>query len=100
MELFSRLDESEAADCYAKARIRYVVFEEWHKMITHLDKLGCLKVIDTQEEYPSPSTKTKPILMCLLTCLMYQPTSQILIHVLAMTIGMVCCSDPTAPPCA
>ena len=47
MELFSRLDESEAVDCYAKARIRYVVFEEWHKMITHLDKLGCLKVNDT-----------------------------------------------------
>ena len=59
MELFSRLDESEAADCYAKARIRYVVFEEWHKMIKHLDEFGCLKVNDMREELPPPVNKDK-----------------------------------------
>ena len=59
MELFSRLDESDAADCYAKACIRYVVFEEWHKMIKHLDELGCLKVNDTREELPPPVDKDK-----------------------------------------
>ena len=54
MELFSRLDASEAADCYAKARIRYVVFDEWLKMVRSLDELGCLKVKDTREELPPP----------------------------------------------
>ena len=52
MELFSRLDESSAADCYAKARIRYVVCEEWDSMVKISDEHGSLIVNDTREEYP------------------------------------------------
>lgn len=52
MELFSHLNESSAADCYAKARIRYVVCEEWESMIKISDDHGSLLVKDTREGFP------------------------------------------------
>ena len=50
MELFSRLDDSSAADCYAKARIRYVVCEEWDSMVKISDEHGSLIVNDTRDK--------------------------------------------------
>ena len=47
MELFSRIDRARAVDCYKKARIRKVVFEEWDYMVRISDKHGSLTVKDT-----------------------------------------------------
>jgi hypothetical protein len=47
MELFSRIDRARVVDCYKKARIRKVVFEEWDYMVQISDKHGSLTVKDT-----------------------------------------------------
>ena len=60
MELFSRLDQASAADCYAKARIRYVVCEEWESMIKISDDHGSLLVKDTREGFPLDQGKPDP----------------------------------------
>ena len=60
MELFSRLDQASAADCYAKARIRYVVCEEWESMVKISDDHGSLLVKDTREGFPLDQGKPDP----------------------------------------
>ena len=60
MELYSRLDQSSAADSYAKARIRYVVCEEWESMVKIADDHGTLLVKDTREGLPLDQGKPDP----------------------------------------
>jgi len=57
MQLFSRIDTATAVNCYGKASIRNLVFEEWEKMVRISDKYGSLTVIDTRPELPVDSDK-------------------------------------------
>ena len=52
MELYSRLDQSSAADSYAKARIRYVVCEEWESMVKIADDHGVLLSKTPEKGFP------------------------------------------------
>ncbi len=59
MQLFSHIDTATAVDCYGKARIRKVVFEEWDNMVRISDKYGSQTVKDTRRELPVDSEKDK-----------------------------------------
>ena len=59
MELFSRIDRSTAVNCYGKARIRKVVFDEWDNMVRMSDRHGSLTVKDTRRELPVESENDK-----------------------------------------
>jgi hypothetical protein len=107
MELFSRLDESSAAVCYAKARVRYVVCEEWESMVKIADDHGVL--LSKTPEKGFPWTKANLIrcqknliwmMNCYRTSHMYQTTSPILMTFLVMMIIMVYFFVQIAPPVA
>ena len=55
MQLFSRINTATAVDCYGKAGIRKLVFDEWDNMVRVLDKYGSLIVKDTRQELPLDS---------------------------------------------